>query len=29
MRTRKLAIRSNLFHWGILVIFLGHFVGLH
>jgi nitrate reductase gamma subunit len=28
LRQRQLAIGSNLFHWGILVIFLGHFFGL-
>lgn len=28
LRTRQLALGSNLFHWGILVIFVGHFVGL-
>ena len=28
LRTRQFALGSNLFHWGILVIFVGHFVGL-
>lgn len=28
LRTRQLALGSNLFHWGILVIFVGHLVGL-